>query len=103
MQDKKKGIITVVSLHTKLSQSKPIYIPPRSFPSRSFCPRLEVQNSKLAKELGHLVQWDGTTLSQSKNPPIKSPFHIPIVCSSPDGGAHWTAGPSGFFPTSLEW
>jgi hypothetical protein len=40
------------------------YIPPSSTsPSVKFCPRLEAK-SKLASELGHLVQWDGTTINQ---------------------------------------
>jgi hypothetical protein len=51
---RKKGIITAVSLHAKLFKSN-LYVTLQSFPSRSLCPRLEVQNSKLAKELGHLV------------------------------------------------
>lgn len=40
------------------------YIPPCSAtPSVKFCPRFEAK-SKIASELGHLVQWDGTTINQ---------------------------------------
>jgi hypothetical protein len=61
--------------HRKASPPfQPLYTPQTLTLPDEFYPRLEVQNSKLAKELGHLVQWDGTTISQITKPPIPKFF-----------------------------
>jgi hypothetical protein len=59
---------------------QPTYTPQIFTLPVEFYPRLEVQNSKLAKELGHLVQWDGTTTSQITKPPIPKFFPYNPSC-----------------------
>jgi len=82
-----------------------LHIPPFSFsPSVNFCPRLEAKPSKLASELGHLVQWDGTTINQSNKTPhsyVLSIYPIPCVRAPVEAPIERLCGPSGFFPNMI--